>query len=202
MPDQDFPPPPPGFGLGPSQPASSPVPQPASGTPIGSTHEGSDAVADLPSTQPTLPAASTLAGATQATAAAEHGYHYPWQAVAVCLRRYVGFGGRANRSEFWWFACFYYAVMALATVIDAQLGYHDFATNTVGVAPQNGPAASVLSLALILPLCAAFARRLHDVGRSGWSWLWSLTVIGLIFVVVWLATDGGPNFDNGRGIRT
>ena len=39
----------------------------------------------------------------------------------------------------------------------------------------------LLSLALLLPILAVTARRLHDIGKSGW-----LMLIGLIPLIGWL----------------
>jgi uncharacterized membrane protein YhaH (DUF805 family) len=46
-----------------------------------------------------------------------------------------------------------------------------------------------------VPSIAVATRRLHDTGRSGWKELWSLTITGAIFVVVWMAqrVPPGPN---------
>jgi uncharacterized membrane protein YhaH (DUF805 family) len=45
-------------------------------------------------------------------------------------------------------------------------------------------------LALLLPSIAVGARRLHDTGRSGWWQLLTFTIIGIILLIVWFASDG------------
>ena len=45
-------------------------------------------------------------------------------------------------------------------------------------------------LIISVPYLAVGARRLHDIGKSGWNLLWTLTVIGTIPLVVWLCTEG------------
>ncbi|MCG2609581.1 DUF805 domain-containing protein, partial [Acinetobacter sp. SM34] len=47
----------------------------------------------------------------------------------------------------------------------------------------------LLNLALLLPSLAVGARRLHDTNRSGWWQLLVLTVIGIIPLIIWWATD-------------
>jgi len=47
-----------------------------------------------------------------------------------------------------------------------------------------------VSLAVLLPSLAVGARRLHDTNRSGWWLLISLSVIGLIPLIIWLASKG------------
>ncbi len=49
--------------------------------------------------------------------------------------------------------------------------------------------ASIVSIAMILPLWAAGARRLHDIGRTGWWQLIAFTLIGIIVLIVFYATD-------------
>jgi uncharacterized membrane protein YhaH (DUF805 family) len=42
---------------------------------------------------------------------------------------------------------------------------------------------------LFLPLLAATVRRLHDIGRTGWWILIAFTIIGIIVLIVFYATD-------------
>jgi uncharacterized membrane protein YhaH (DUF805 family) len=81
------------------------------------------------------------------------------QAVATCFAKYVDFSGRASRPEYWWFILAY-VVLAVVSGFIHQYVY------------------LIVVLAFILPILAVGARRLHDVGRSGW-WL----LIGLIPLV-------------------
>ncbi len=53
-----------------------------------------------------------------------------------------------------------------------------------------GPLGMIFNLGVFVPTLAVGARRLHDVNKSGWWQLLILTVIGIIPVVVWLATVG------------
>jgi len=48
---------------------------------------------------------------------------------------------------------------------------------------------SMLNLALLVPSLAVGARRLHDVGRSGWWQLLTLTVIGILVLIWWWVTE-------------
>ena len=87
-------------------------------------------------------------------------------AVKSCLGQYAGFSGRAPRSEFWWFFLFQVVVMIVASF---------FGDVVSGIA----------SLALLLPALAVGARRLHDIGRTGWWQLLLLTGIGFLVLVYW-----------------
>ena len=87
------------------------------------------------------------------------------QAVQVCLRKYVDFDGRAARSEFWWFALFQLAVMVVAALLGETVY-------------------TIVALALVLPSLAVGARRLHDIGKSGWFLLLHLLpIIGILVLV-------------------
>ena len=42
----------------------------------------------------------------------------------------------------------------------------------------------------LIPSFSVSARRLHDVNRSGWWVLLYLTIIGIILLIIWYATEG------------
>lgn len=85
-------------------------------------------------------------------------------AIRVCLAKYADFGGRAARPEFWWFALF----VTLATSAIAYL---------------SESLASVFLIATLLPLLAVGARRLHDIGKSGWWQMFLLVPVGGIVIL-------------------
>lgn len=100
-------------------------------------------------------------------------------AVSTCLSKYASFKGRARRSELWWFYLFVFIVAIVALSLDTALDIQFFYPLTV--------------LSLLLPIWAAGARRLHDIGRSGW---WQVTAIvplvGLLLLVFWWTRDSEP----------
>lgn len=104
-------------------------------------------------------------------------------AVSSCLSQYVGFSGRARRSEYWWFVLFSLLVSIVAAIIDAILG-------TGGQFGSTGLIGGLVSLALFLPSLAVAIRRLHDTSRSGW-WvlLWLIPIIGWIILIVFYVQD-------------
>lgn len=81
-------------------------------------------------------------------------------AVRLCLRRYAVFGGRAPRSEFWWFFLFSTLMSFAMLPLEGVLPPTMFHTADI-----------TLSLALLSPGLAVTVRRLHDRDRSGW---WAL----------------------------
>lgn len=84
------------------------------------------------------------------------------ESVTKCFTNYVGFSGRASRSEYWWWVLFVVLAMLVLGMVSIDI-------------------ANIFSLAVLLPGIAVGARRLHDIGKSGW---WQL--LGFIPVLGWL----------------
>jgi uncharacterized membrane protein YhaH (DUF805 family) len=104
------------------------------------------------------------------------------EAISYCFRNYVGFNGRAARSEYWYWTLFVYLLLIVAWLIDMTV----FGFNTTGVNPMT----VLASLATLLPTLAVSARRLHDIDRSGWWALLIFTVIGYIVLIYWACMRG------------
>jgi uncharacterized membrane protein YhaH (DUF805 family) len=108
-------------------------------------------------------------------------------AVKSVLSQYVGFTGRARRSEYWWFALFTVLVSIVASVLDNALGL------TFMDGSSNGFIGLVVSLALLLPTLAVAVRRLHDTDKTGWWLLIGLVpIVGAIVLIVFFVIDGTP----------
>jgi len=102
------------------------------------------------------------------------------EAVTVCFKKYADFTGRASRPEFWWFM--------LATTIGNFVLQLLSLTLTV-----------VFVLVTLLPSLAVGARRLHDIGRTGWWLLICLIpLIGPLVIIVFAAQPGNAG-DNRFG---
>ena len=105
-------------------------------------------------------------------------------AIRTCLQKYATFGGRAARSEFWWFWLFGVLASLVAGVIDNAL---------FGAPAGDGWISALVGLALLLPSLAVSVRRLHDIGRSGWWWwIAVIPVIGWIVLIVWYCQASQP----------
>ncbi len=92
-----------------------------------------------------------------------------FESIRVCLTKYADFNGRASRSEFWWFALFITLVSAALAYVHQNLYY-------------------IFQIAVLLPLLAAGARRLRDVGKSAWWLLFLLAPFaGIIVLGIWWA---------------
>ncbi|HEX5129221.1 MAG TPA: DUF805 domain-containing protein [Usitatibacter sp.] len=103
----------------------------------------------------------------------------------IALKKYAVFSGRARRKEFWMFVLFYFIFAVVAAVVDSMIGV-----------PVLG---MVLMLGLLVPSFAVGARRLHDIGKSGW---WQLLVflplVGAIILIIFWVMDSNPG-DNQYG---
>lgn len=94
--------------------------------------------------------------------------------IKHCFQNAINFKDRAGRPEYWYFVLFCFL---LGLILGAVFGDGSMITTLV-------------QLALFVPSIAVAARRLHDTGRSGWWQLISLTIIGLIPLIYWLAKPG------------
>ena len=102
-------------------------------------------------------------------------------AVKSVLTQYVGFSGRARRSEYWYWTLATILVGIVVGLIELMLGMGS---------DTSGPLSTLLNLALLLPGLAVTFRRLHDTGRSGW-WIGGFYLALIVFVIVLLAMVGG-----------
>ncbi|MEE4277317.1 MAG: DUF805 domain-containing protein [Halieaceae bacterium] len=62
-----------------------------------------------------------------------------------------------------------------------------------------GPVRGLYSMVVFLPSLAVLARRLHDIGRSGW-WILIifLPIVGFLILLYWTVKDSEPG-DNAYG---
>ena len=89
------------------------------------------------------------------------------------FKNYANFDGRATRTQYWMYILVYVIIAVILAVLDNVLG-----TGFLGL---------VFSLVMLVPSISIAARRLHDMGRSGW---WQLIVliplVGSIVLLVFL----------------
>jgi uncharacterized membrane protein YhaH (DUF805 family) len=103
-------------------------------------------------------------------------------AVKSCLQKnYVGFEGRAPRSEYWFYALFYILVLGAVGLVGSALG--GMILMVVGL--------GLFGLGFFLPTLAAGVRRLHDTNASGWWYLLTfIPYVGGLIMVVWFCIPG------------
>ncbi|MEO0637107.1 MAG: DUF805 domain-containing protein [Pseudomonadota bacterium] len=117
--------------------------------------------------------------------------HHPYgfqDSVRHVFNNYFNVKGRARRREYWWWVLFVILTSLAASIIDVIL----FGTNVDG----NGPLGTILLLAILAPSICVTARRLHDIGRTGWWQLIGLIpLIGFLVMIYFTVqkSDPGPN---------
>jgi len=116
-----------------------------------------------------------------------------WYKIAM-FENYSNFSGRARRSEYWYFrlatAVIFFVFIALAIIVSIIGG------GFLGFPVAIGLIA-LYSLIALIPSLAVTVRRMHDLGKSGWSVLISfIPLVGPIWFLVLLATEGehGENY--------
>ena len=96
----------------------------------------------------------------------------PLQSIFSLFKNYLKFSGRTPRSGYWYAYLFFSILSATIFIIDLKL---------IG---------TVLYLITGFPFYALSARRLHDVGKSGWWQLIQITGIGCIPYIYWMCKKG------------
>ena len=108
------------------------------------------------------------------------------QAVKTCFSKYATFSGRARRSEFWRFAQLILIISFLLGFIPVVIRFYilDFIIKMLEI---------LTWLVFLIPSLAVSARRLHDIGKSGWWLLLGfIPIVGPIVLLIWACTDSQP----------
>jgi osmotically-inducible protein OsmY/uncharacterized membrane protein YhaH (DUF805 family) len=115
------------------------------------------------------------------------------QAIISGFSKYVTFSGRATQSEYWLWVLFAALGMIVTELVDAVIFY--VPRGSPLVSPLNSPLNFIFILVLLLPSLAVAVRRLHDVDRTGWWMMLSLSGIGILVLLYWQRQKGtlGPN---------
>lgn len=115
------------------------------------------------------------------------------QAVERFWRKYATFRGRASRSEYW------YAILGNLLVVMALNVVEVIAI--LALSREAGVLIftvlfAVFSLATLVPAISVGARRLHDVGRSGWFQLLGvIPILGTLLLILMLTRPENPSGD-------
>lgn len=94
------------------------------------------------------------------------------------LKKYAKFDGRANLPQFWYFILFGFVISFILSLINKTIG-------------------GLYGLAVLIPSLAIGARRLHDIGKSGWMQLVALIPFaGIIWLIILFAKKGDVGGNN------
>ena len=106
------------------------------------------------------------------------------EAVRTVFGKYATFDKRAGRSEYWYWVLFVVIASVVLSIVDGMLGLQ---------MNGSGIISSLFGLAVLLPSLAAGARRLHDIGKSGWNLLFGLIpLLGAIYLIYLYVQPSNP----------
>jgi uncharacterized membrane protein YhaH (DUF805 family) len=104
----------------------------------------------------------------------------------LALSKYATFSGRSRRKEYWMFFLFVVLISIALSIVDVVIGTYSEAANV-------GLLSGIFSLATVIPWLALTARRLHDIGKSGWmQLLYIIPIVGFILWIIWSVKDSDP----------
>lgn len=113
------------------------------------------------------------------------------------FKHYADFKGRDSKREYWPFALLYILISLPIRLLGA------FSDDSDSINPLFAVLSLpllVLMLGLLVPYLAASARRLHDVGKSGWWLLLGFVPFGGFVLLYYMLQEGeagtnkwGPN---------
>lgn len=118
------------------------------------------------------------------------------ESIKSCFSNAFNFGGRAPRSEFWFFYLFqvivYFVINILLVIVGVTVA------NVESLLVVYWALYTLVGLVLFFPFLSAAIRRLHDTGRSGWWVLIPLLpLVGIIWYIVLMCKDSDEENDYG-----
>lgn len=110
------------------------------------------------------------------------------QSVGLFYKNYFNFTGRSSRGAYWWWILAATIIGLILEFCDAKTGIYLY-SNEINET-NIGITSVIFALINFIPGIGLAARRLHDIGRSGWWQLIPLTIIGIIPFVYWICKKG------------
>tara|TARA_B100000902_G_scaffold248393_1_gene235081 strand:+ start:443 stop:877 length:435 start_codon:yes stop_codon:yes gene_type:complete len=112
------------------------------------------------------------------------------ESLQLFFKNYKDFDGRSGPSAYW-----YYMVWSL--IIGALLSYLEASAMDISLEDAS-LLNNLFTLITVIPSIALSCRRLHDIDKSGWWLLISLTIIGIPVLIYW-AIKAGDRQENRYG---
>ena len=99
----------------------------------------------------------------------------------VVLQNYANFNGRARRAEYW-----YFTLANLLFILPFyMLGFVGAASESTAISILGFAVYAILAFGMLIPGLAVAVRRLHDLNKSGWYYLFVLIpLVGPIILLV------------------
>ena len=99
------------------------------------------------------------------------------ESISTCFKKYFVIQGRASKSEFWWFQLLWSASFFIMFIFEGSEPVAYFFYGIIVI--------------IFIPLFTVGVRRLHDTGKSGFYYFWSLVpFIGSLIVLAFMLGDG------------
>ena len=99
------------------------------------------------------------------------------ESISICFKKCFVLKGRASKSEFWWFQLLWTASFLVMYIFEGSEQVQYFFIGIIVV--------------IFIPLLTVGVRRLHDTGKSGFYYFWSLVpFIGSLIVLAFMLGDG------------
>ena len=116
------------------------------------------------------------------------------------IKKYADFNGLASRSEFWKFYLTSFIYVVVFQIADWFGGLTSMIFyNGVKLEFADAFLAVLLfQLFIFIPSFAIGARRLHEIGKSGWWQLLTLTGIGIILLIIWWSQEASVKQSKNR----
>ena len=112
------------------------------------------------------------------------------ESLLLFFKNYLNFSGRSGPSAYWWYLLWSLIFTILFALIDS-LALDISAEDLFSLS-------SAFALITLIPSISLSFRRLHDIDKSGWWLLISLTIIGIPVLIYW-AIKAGDRQENSYG---
>ena len=99
------------------------------------------------------------------------------ESISTCFKKCFVIQGRSSKSEFWWFQLLWSASIFIMFIFEGSEPVIYFFIGIIVI--------------IFIPLLTVGIRRLHDTGKSGFNYFWSLVpFIGSLIVLAFMLGDG------------